>query len=167
MMTEQSPGLAVENVRQQIAALRKDLAALRPAIDEVLHWRDAVHIVLRPHDLAALRAGETVGCVFETGEQRRLEVQVSFRDVTGSCRFGFMRRRSYTLEWPTARQRECIKTIEKYLKAGATFYRRDAITEGGELTDPRQIVMLDTIASCYWSTSKKSKEDRPGPDNPW
>lgn len=160
------PASAIDDARRQIAALRKDLVALRPTIEEVLHWRDSVHIVLRPQHLAALKAGETIGCIFASGESR-LEVQVSFRDVTGSCHFGFMRNRSYTLEWPTDRHQECIKTIEKYLKAGATFYRRDAITVEGRLTDARQIVMLDTIASCYWPTGKRHKGDRPGPDNPW
>lgn len=164
-MADEPHAPPIDDVRHQIAALRKDLAALRPTIDEILHWRHGIHILLRPDHLADLAAGKPVGFLVERGEHQ-FEVQLSYRDVSGSCHFLFMRNRSYTLEWPTSRRRECIQTIQKYLKAGATFYRRHSGDEDA-LTDPQQIVMLDTIASCYWSTSKRNTHGWPTPDNPW
>jgi hypothetical protein len=69
--------------------------------------------------------------------------------------------------------RECreIKTVQKYLDAGAYFYRHgfeiDRTTNLPviePITDPQQIVRLETSARCWWETSKN--RDKPSPHNP-
>jgi hypothetical protein len=124
-----------------------------------------LRIGLMPSHLRYLSAGHPLEVRF--GD---LIVELMLREeITGFCTVHFSQRRSVVLEWPASKQAENITTVQRYLKAGASFYRpsnlviepRTTLHIPEPLTDPERIVQGETYAMALWPTGKNP--DKPSP----